>query len=184
MSTAYPEPVRVTAMKWLPFVILAVLVLVSQTTVVPMMAIGSVWPDWMFVLAVHYALWGPWPDAAIAAWVLGLVVGLQSADRVALHAFCFGGAAWVIIQVRRTLFRDHALTHVLVTLVFALAIQTIIGLCRYWTAPTAATRDELVWHALFTALYTALWAPVLHWPLIRLGGWTGLRASRQVFAHR
>ena len=171
-------------MRWLPFGILAVLALVFQTTVVPMMAVESIWPDWMFVLAVHYALWGPWPDAAIAAWLLGLIVGLQTADRTGLHAFCFGAAAWGIMRVRQVLFRDHAVTYVVVTLVFALAIQLMIGLYRWWSAPTATTREGLFWHAGMTAVYTALWALLLHRPLIRLGKWTGLRPRRSFQPHR
>ena len=56
-------------MKWISFAILAVLTSVLQTTLVAhTLAIGEIRPDWMFILAVHYALHGKWPDVAIAAW--------------------------------------------------------------------------------------------------------------------
>jgi rod shape-determining protein MreD len=162
-------------MKWLPFTVLAVVALVCQTTIVQSMAIHSIWPDWMFVLAVHYALWGPWPDAAIAGWVLGLMVGVSSGDRIGLHAFAFGAAAWAIIHIRHVLFRDHAITQLVVTLVFAFAVQLLVGGYRWWGAGSGAT--SIWWPAFFTAVYTAAWAPYLHWPLLRLARWTGLRSA-------
>ena len=168
-------------MKWLPFAVLAVIVIVCQTTVVQAMAVGSVWPEWTFILAVHYALWGRWPDAAIAAWLLGLVVDLQTAgpDPVGLHAFSYGAAAWAILRVRQVVFRDHPLTHVVVTLVFALAVQLLIGIYHWWKLAGTPGSEGLWWSALMIAVYTAVWAPFLHWGLIRLGRWTGLRAARR-----
>ncbi len=166
-------------MKWLPFGILALIAIVCQTTIVQATAIRSIWPEWVFILAVHYALWGPWPDAAIAAWLLGLIVDLQSADPVGLHAFCYGAAAWVILRVRQVVFRDHPVTHLVVTLVFAFAVQLLIALYYWWRLSGAAGSEALWSSALCIAVYTALWAPLLHWPLIRIGRWTGLRTARR-----
>ncbi len=165
------------AMKWFSFAILAVLTIVFQTTVVQAMAIHSVWPNWMFILAVHYALWGPWPDAAMAAWTLGLIMDLFSGGRIGLNAFCFGGAAWAIMHLRQVMFRDHPMTQILVTLLFMLVMQGITGLYYCWDASVTIPWKDIGWSALFTALYTAAWAPYLHWPLIRLERWTGLRGT-------
>lgn len=165
-------------MKWRPFIILAVLTLICQTTIVPVMAIYSVWPNWMFILAVHYALWGPWPDAAIGAWVLGFGVDLQTvgaAGHIGLYAFLFGGTAWAIIRIRKIFFRDHALTQVLVTGVFALVVELAVEIYRQWGSE--ASKASFFLPALFTALYTAAWAPYLHWLLARLRRWTGLNPA-------
>jgi rod shape-determining protein MreD len=169
-------------MRWVPFAILALVTIVFQTTIVPMTAVRSVWPEWTFILAVHYALWGPWPDAAIAAWLLGLLVDLQSAppDPIGLHAFCYGACAWAIIRIRSALFRDHPVTHGVVTLVFAFAMQLVIGLYRSWRLSEEGGYEGWVLPAFLTALYTAVWAPLLCWPLIRMGRWTGLRPAREV----
>jgi rod shape-determining protein MreD len=163
-------------MKWASFAILAGLAVVVQTAAVPRVEIQSVRPDIMFILAAHYALWGPWPDAAIAAWILGLAADLQSADRIGLHAMCFGLAAWGIMRIRQIVFRDHAATQIVVTLVFTILTQLIIQLYRRWGA--AGPRDGMFWSAVLTGVYTAIFAPYLHWFLIRLGRWTGLRATR------
>ena len=163
-------------MRWFSFAILAVIALVLQTTVVPRMEIQLIRPDLVFILAVHYALWGPWPDAAIAAWILGFIASLQSADPVGIQAFAFGLAAWCILRIRQVLFRDHAMTQLLLTLCFMFAIQLIIGLYRRWAM--APAEGGFVWPALMTAVYTGACAPYLHWVLIRLSWLTGLRTSR------
>ena len=141
------------------------------------MAIGSIWPEWTFILVVHYALWGPWPDAAIAAWLLGLIVDFQSADPIGLHAFSYGAAAWAILRIRQVVFRDHPVTHVTVTLVFTFGVQLLIAAYRWWSLSGPSAGAGLWLSAVLIALYTALWAPILHWPLIRLGKWTGLAAT-------
>jgi rod shape-determining protein MreD len=138
----------------------------------------------MFVLAVYYALWGPWPDAAIAAWLLGLLVGAMTADRIGLHAFCFGGAAWAILRIRQVLFRDHPITQFAVTFAFALVVQLIVGVYRAWQAPASGAGDGWAASAVLIAAYTAVWAPLLHWALIRLRRWTGLHARQSLSPSR
>lgn len=167
-------------MKWVPFTILAIIAIVLQTSVVRYVEIQSIRPDLVLVLAVHYALWGPWPEAAIAGWLMGLLVDLQSSepDRIGLHAFCFGGAAWLILRVRQVVFREHAVTQFLVTLASCLLIQVVVGLYHRWGRTVLGGG---FWSpVLLTALYTALLAPYVHWLLIRLGRWTGLRPTHRL----
>ncbi len=168
-------------MRWLPLVILAAVTLMLQTALVPAIAIEHIAPDWMFILAVHYALWGRWPDAAIAGWFIGLLVDLASLDRVGVHAFAFGAASWGMIRLRQVLFRRRALTRILVTLLFAFGAQVLIGGYRAWEGD-ATSAGQMVWQAFLVAAYTAICAPYLHWGLTRLNAWTGLRAGRGVAA--
>jgi rod shape-determining protein MreD len=167
-------------MKWISFAILAGVTVVLQTSATPFVEIQSVRPDLMFILAVHYALWGPWPEAAMAAWILGLVADLQSLDRVGIHALCFGLAAWAIVRIRQIVFRDHAATQIAISFVFTILIQMVVSLYRLWG--TGESRAGILWPAVLTGVYTAACAPYLHWLLIRLGRWTGLRATRGLLA--
>ena len=171
-------------MKWTAFGILAAATLVLQTTVGPVVAIQSVRPNWMIVLAVFYALWGPWPDAAIAAWLLGLAVDLQSAasggGRIGLYAICFGAAAWAMMRIRSAFFRDHAVTQFVMTAVFALAVELLVEAVRWWTLRGAYPERQAGWFAFFTALYTAAWAPYMHWLLLRFHRWTGLKPAHRL----
>lgn len=163
-------------MRWLPFAILAGLTLVIQTTSLGrQVAINSIWPEWTFILLVHYALWGPRVEVAVAGCLLGLSVDLLGSDRVGLHAFCYGLTAWAIGRIREVLFRDHPATHLVMTLVFAAVVQALTGCYRWWRLGGEPEFAALMW----TAAYTALWAPVVHWPLQRMRHWTGLTSRHR-----
>jgi rod shape-determining protein MreD len=174
-------------MRWVPFAILAIVVIVCQTTFVrSLMAIREIWPEWMIVLAVHYALWGPSPDAAIGAWILGLTVDLQTAapHPIGLYAFSYGLAAWTVIRIRQVLFRDHPVTHAVVTLVFAFAVHVMAGGYFWWKHRIPIDTEGLWRPAFLFAGYTAVWAPCIHWVLIKLQRWTGLGPMRRRMAYR
>ena len=178
-------------MKWFPFAILAVIGIVCQTTLVPLIRLdwfesGRIGPDWMFILAVYYALWGPWPDAAMAAWILGFVLDLftlQTGGRVGLHAFCYGAAAWGSIRVRHVVIRSHPIAQFLIALVFATGIEVATLLYRCWSVPGPG--PYVAWHAgLLSAVYTSICTPPLLWILTRLTWLTGLRPESRPIRHR
>jgi len=167
-------------MKWGPFIILALATIVLQTSVLAGFPLWGAFPDLMFVLAVHYAMWAPWPEAGLAAWILGFILGAESAGvgTAALYAFCYGAAAWLIVLLRQVLFREHPATQVLVTLVFALGVQLAAEAFHGWKAGRPALAVGAWPAALGTAVLTAAVAPLVHRGLAVLGGWTGLRVGR------
>ncbi len=167
-------------MRWGPFIILALATIVLQTSVLARFPLFGAFPDLMFVLAVHYAMWATWPEAGLAAWILGFILGAESAGvgTAALYAFCYGAAAWVIVLVRQVLFREHPATQVLVTLTLALAVQLAAEAFHGWRAGRPALAAAIWPAALWAAVLTAVVAPLVHRGLASLGGWTGLRVSR------
>ncbi len=173
-------------MRWPAFAVLALVGIVCQTTIVFYMRVDGVGPDWMFVLAVYYALWGPWPEAAIGAWILGLVLDLftlPTGGRIGLHAFCYGAAAWAIIRIRQAVVRTHWMAQLLITLVFALGMEAAVRLYQRWLTP-GISLWEASGEALLSAAYTALCALPLLWGLMRLGRLTGLRVETTAWARR
>ena len=174
-------------MKWSTFIVLGAVTLICQTTIAHVITIYSIRPNWMFVLAVHYALWGPWPEAAIGAWFLGLAVDVQTMSaggRIGLYAFSFGAAAWLIIRIRAVFWREHPLTQLSLTFVFALAIEMAADLYRHRVDLGATPTSSLFWPTFFAAVYTAAFTPYMHWALIRLWRWTGLRPPASLRAKR
>lgn len=174
-------------MRWLTFGILAFVTIVCQTTIVARLRFSDVGPDWMFILAVNYALWGPWPEAGIAAWILGVVTDLQSTgtagSRIGLHAFCYGAAAWGIFRTRHAFMRTHWLAQTFVTLIFGLGVEVAIRLYQYWSAPQMSL-GAAGWSAMLSAAYSAACAPFLLWVLVRLSRVTGLKVDRQPWMKR
>ncbi len=162
-------------MRWPSFLVVAVLGIALQTVVAPCLEINHIRPDWMFVVAVHYALQAPWADGLIAAWLLGLLVDLSTQERLGLFAFSYGLAALGIVQIRDLVFRDHPFTHVAVTLLFGGVVQTVVGIYRLVVhgSPTSYGAS-IAWDGVFTALYTAAWAPYMHWSLLKCRKFLGL----------
>ena len=105
---------------------------------------------------------------------------LASSGRIGLYAFLFGAVAWAIVRIRQVFFRDHAITQTVVTLVFALGVELSVELYREWWLSAGSMGGGAWWMATLTALYTALWARVLHWPLMHVVRWTGLNPPRRM----
>jgi rod shape-determining protein MreD len=169
--------------KWIPFCILAAVAIILQTNshLLPRL-LPRATPDLMFLLAVYYALWGPSPHAAIAAWGLGLLLGMHTLDGIGPHALAYGAAAWCILKLRSGIYRDHPLAHFAITLVFALGVQICIGLYRWWKLGGLSGAE--FWPLLLAAVYTAALAPPVFWLLDHLAPWTGLRHPRRSGSYR
>jgi rod shape-determining protein MreD len=170
-------------MKWIPFAILTLIALVLQTTVLEKIEFHSVRPDLMFILAVYYALWAPWPDAGIAACILGFVFDAQSLQPMGLHTLCYGSAAYGIFRLRQFVLREHAVAQFAITAVFTLLVQLVIWIYLHSAAAGGISWGTVFRVATLTSLYTALLAPFIYSFLHRFARWTGLRVSSrtQVF---
>jgi rod shape-determining protein MreD len=165
-------------MRWLPFMILACIGVVLQTTVVHRLQINHVSLDLIFILAAYYALNAPTADAKIAAWLLGFSADLVDPGPLGVMAFCFGLTALLVVQFRDTMFRSHPLTSAFVTLFCTWMIHMLAGAFFILTHPEVhRSVVEVVLQATYTAIYTALLAPSIHWMLDRMRGTLGLTPS-------
>ncbi len=162
-------------MRWIAFLILAGVTIVLQTTIVYRLELSQGAPDLMFIVAMLYALHAPSPDAMIAAWVLGFITDLFWPGRVGVHAFSYGLLALVVVQFRDSMFRDHPLTSLFVTLVCAWIAHLLAGVHYMIFHPQAErTMVAVLLHATVTAMFTAILAPYVHWLLIRMRALLGL----------
>ncbi len=169
-------------MRWVPFVILAYLTLVVQSTLCGIIdfdigAMGHVAPDLLAMVAVFVALRGPNLSAVmIAAWVLGFatdltaVGGVTAATVVGPMSLAYAVGAWLIFRMREAVFSEHAVTQGMLALVFCLVSHLI-----WVTAQTALTGSwayygQLVAQVGGVSLYTALLTPMGFWMLSMVQG--------------
>ncbi|MBN1345248.1 MAG: rod shape-determining protein MreD [Phycisphaerae bacterium] len=173
-------------MRWLPFIILACIGIVLQTTVIYRVELSHGSPDLMFIIAVHYALHAVSPDAMIAAWVLGFLTDLYGPGRLGVFAFGFGLMAIVIVQLRDSMFRDHPLTWMFVTFIGAWLVHFMAGVHFIWVAYPHSGRTiiDVVLCATFTAIYTVVPAPYIHWLFGRFRGLLGLLPAHRLRTRR
>ena len=164
-------------MRWISFIILALGVLVVQTSLVPWIQVLGARPDCVFILVVHLALTAPKTDALLGAWTLGLFVDLNTDLNLGLIALIYGLSALTIVEMRGLLFREHLVASLGVTFVTGLAGQSAIAVYRLLTVSGTGFFDA-GGHALLTALYTALFAPYLLRGLRRVNPLLGIAGKR------
>jgi rod shape-determining protein MreD len=167
-------------MRWLVFAVLAIVGVTLQTTLAPQFAVGGIWPDWLLVIAIYFALYTPSWDALVAAWALGALADMQTVERFGVLSLGYLAGAALVYMVREAVFRAHPLTQFVLTAMAAIVVHGCI--CAYYAA-TGGWGDVSTWstfaRAGLIALYTAVWAPLIHGALLRLGPAVGLAAPRR-----
>ena len=165
-------------MRWLTFIILAIVAVSLQATVAGRIAWLGARPDWVLVLVVFYALHARAKDAMPAGWVAGALADLMTIERFGLLALCYGLTAVLICAVRDWVFTGHPLTQLSVTLVAAVMVQALWLVYRLAVGLPAGPMVV----ALGSCLYTALWAPPVHWVFLRMPRLLRLRPPRYSYA--
>lgn len=169
-------------MRWLGFAICAIIVLTLHTTLAWRLAIRGVRPDWMLALAVFFALHARSMDVLIGAWLLGAAMDIMTIEHFGLLSGCYAVATLAIYAARDYVFRDNPLTHFVVTFAAAVAVGSAMMTYRIVVAGGAGSDSGLIASAgniLFGAVYTAVWAPPLHYVLLKFPNWLGVLAPRR-----
>ena len=158
-------------MRWLPFVILAYLFVSMQFVLGSAIGWGESLPNVVLLLVLFIALHAL-SDTAIAA---GFVLGLGH-DIIAGASMGFGTytliyplLAAMAVQLRGTMYPDHAVTHVAITLLTGSLLTIYLWLRQiiraiYFTEPTSVTLKSRFLGVLVTA---ALAIPVI-WMLRKI----------------
>ena len=172
-------------MRWLGFAICAVLALTLQTTLAWRVEIRGVRPDWLLVLAVFFALHARSMDALIGAWLLGAAADVMSIERFGLMSGAYAVATLMIYSVREYVFRDNPVTHFMATFVAAVAVGTLEALYRFVVGRGAFTGAMSAGGGIvLAAAYTAAWAPLLHYVLLKFPDLLGIRRPQRSYRGR
>jgi rod shape-determining protein MreD len=172
-------------MRWIAFIILLLVVTVLQTSVMPFLAVHTIRPDLLVILAVYYALAARTHDALLACWIIGLAIDLTSLSfaggaNVGLHALSLGMIALVIVNLRDLTFRDSVATRLFFTFATKLAVSLLAGTYMGFVLQTVHPFRETLITAIYAAVYTAVLAPYGHWVLGRLRRPLGIGATHRL----
>ena len=166
-------------MRWLTLVILGSLIVVVQTSVVPRFEVWGARPDLLLVLVVFVAMHARKPDAAVGAWVLGMIADLMSIERPGFLALSYMLVSILVASSRNYFFRYRSLTQLLVTFAACFVVQTVWLVYRRLLYPTGTS-----WWADFgvfvvlSAIYTGLFAPLSHQALLLMSKALGIERPR------
>jgi len=167
-------------MRWIPFVILAWLLVIVQSTLGRVLTfsgtpIGAVGPDLLAILAVFVVLQArSGLDAALASWILGLALDLTAAGGVSSPTvvgpmpIAYTLAAGLVYWLREAVFRERALIQAMLAGLFCLVAHGI-----WITAQSLRAAEQMTWsaygqvllQAVALAVYTALLTPLGYWAL-------------------
>ncbi len=187
---------KVVPVRWIPFIILAYLLTLLQTTVGGVLAwrsasLGPIGPDLLAIVVVYVALHASSGiDAMLAGWILGLCMDLTTgggaggATVVGPMPIAYALGAASIYRVREAFFRDRPLPQAF--LAFLLVALSHI----FWVSVQAmrvgglggGAYGEMVLQTLLVALYTAVLTPLGCFALGRMRHWfltPGARRSRR-----
>jgi rod shape-determining protein MreD len=172
-------------MHWIALVILMYVVTALQSAAVPFIAVNTIRPDLMVIVAVHYALAARTYDALLACWFFGLAIDLsgisyQTHGNVGIHALALGLIAVPIVKMRYFIFRDSVLTQLFFTFAAKFAMDFLVGLHMMRAIGDWSRMREVVVQGLYAAIYTAVLAPYGNWFLKRMRGALGIGVTHRL----
>ena len=175
-------------MRWLPFFILAYVILGLQLGLGEYASWRGAQPNLVLVAAVFVAVNAPRDAGLLAAFLLGLLQDLVSVQPLGLHGLSYGLAALVVVGSKQLAYSDHPMTHFMLALGGGLVTAAVVyahGLIRPPGEPVTTEAGEALspfrpglGMLLFAALYTAALAPILFWLLGKLKPVFGFRTAR------
>jgi len=170
-------------MRWAPFMILAAVLLLVQTTLARVLVfvvapVGPVGPDLLAIAALFFALRArSGADAILAAWVLGFGLDLAAAGgtgsttAVGPMAVAYALAAWLAFSIREAFFRERLTAQVFLALLCCSLAHLVWVTAQSLLAGSWSSYGRLLLQAACLSAYTAVLTPLGLAGLTRLQRW-------------
>ncbi|HEX8913830.1 MAG TPA: rod shape-determining protein MreD [Humisphaera sp.] len=176
-------------MRWLPFFILAYVVLGVQVGLGGFVSVKGATPSLVLGLVVFACTNAPREQALLASFVLGLSQDLLTVDQpIGLYAMSYGLSGLIVVAARKVAYADHPLTHFFLALAGGLTTAVVLTVHAWVRPATAASTgvDGLLLPAVgpdkgplyLSAVLTAVAAPFLIWALKKFRPVLGIQRGR------
>ena len=179
-------------MRWITFFILLYFMYALQIAHLGALPHGprgdDFWPaiEFLPLLAVFYALFAADTVAPLAALACGLAYDIGNHDFAGTNMIPLALVALLLIRVRLAIFREHAISHFIMTLLAVLVFAFLAALFRKLIG--APLYGLAFWPHSFqlagNALYTAIVAPGIFWLLFRFPKLLGFTSHGARDRHR
>ncbi|MGC4030662.1 MAG: rod shape-determining protein MreD [Tepidisphaeraceae bacterium] len=152
-------------MRWLPFILLAYVMLGLQIGLGGIGRVSGV--NWVLIAAVFIAMNATRSAAVPACFVLGLLHDFTGIGPIGTYALAYSLVAMLIAGTDRALSADHPFSHFVITLLAGLLMAIVLWLhgllARFGDRPSTYLTTGLV-----SAFYTAIAALPALWLLNKL----------------
>jgi len=153
---------------FLLFFLVAIFVLLLQTTLLHLLPISPVVPDLTLVLCVYLGLYHPTVGAALGAFLLGYSIDIVSSRIIGLNAFAMSLVFLTVYLSSRAIWLQNPLVTSLVVLFAALVKGAALVLVSALFVSIEGFWIGAGWYIIREALLAALLAPVV-FALLRRG---------------
>jgi len=132
---------------------------------------GDIWPliEYLPLLAIFYAMYASESAAPLAALVCGLVYDLYEFEFIGTSLIPLALVGWMIVRIRLSIFREHFISQVVITLLGVLAFAFLSVILRRLLGAPLQGRSMWTHFSVHAgnALYTAIVAPFLFYLMFR-----------------
>jgi rod shape-determining protein MreD len=153
---------------FLLFFLVAIFVLLLQTTLLHLLPISPVVPDLTLVLCVYLGLYHPTVGAALGAFLLGYSIDIVSSRIIGLNAFAMSLVFLTVYLSSRAIWLQNPLVSSFVVLLASLVKGAALVLVSALFVSIEGFWIGAGWYIIREALLAALLAPVV-FALLRRG---------------
>lgn len=161
-------------MRWLRFALLAAILVIATVRAPPGMVASGLFPCLLLVPALFLGFTAKPGTAALAGWILGFLVDLNSLEPLGLAAFLFAAAGYSLARLRGAVFAEHPVTRAVLSTIVALFVLLVLLVRLSVAEPDFAALSRLL-PMIVTAVVTGLMVPVFGALDERLGILKGFR---------
>lgn len=150
-------------MRFIPWLILAYVVLGLQSGLAPYIQIRDASPNLVLPVIIFIGLYAPRDSALLGTYVVGLMQDVISQYPLGTHALVYAAVTLGVRLTQPAIHREHWLTHVVLALVGGILqaiVLTIVGI-RLGARPPVSL-------LLVSTLYTAAVSPLMLKPLHKI----------------
>ena len=155
------------------WILLGLIAATLQAGIVPAAELGGVKPDLVLLAVLFAALFAPARHVLPLAWFMGTLEDILSTGRFGIYGAVYLAMAYMVLDAREDLFREHPVTHLMVTLLHAFLVFVVVGLL---SALAFETLSALA--AVRRAFAATLYTTAVALPVFAAAGWaTGIRRT-------
>src|SRR5271169_3337489 len=157
-------------MRWITFFILLFIADALQQSHlggIPHPTSGVPWPwiEYLPILAIFYALYAAESAAPLCGLFCGIAYDLANHEFVGTNAVPLALIAWLIVRMRLSVFREHYMSQLLITLLAIMAFALLALPMRSFA--NAPFEGQSMWTHFGTlagnAVYSSIFAPAFFW---------------------
>lgn len=144
-------------MRWLPFLILAYLVVSLQLALGGILKLGEYSPNLVLLFIIFIGLHAPIEAALIAGFILGFMHDVVSSHGIGTYALAYSLIAGLTYQLRGIMYADHVATHFTITILLGFLLVGYL-LLRHWVRAFYFVEEYAIqfWPQMVGVLLTAV----------------------------